>query len=62
VVHDYAAKPSNSPVLHEFEMVEDLADLVNRSEIALAVVCCPWPDYGKVKLSSATKILPTWKI
>jgi UDPglucose 6-dehydrogenase len=60
LVHDYASTPANSPALHEFEMLEDLNTLGQRSDINLAVTCCPWPGYREVRLSPATKILATW--
>src|SRR6266550_2783415 len=41
LVHDYAAKPSNSPALHEFEVLDELHDISRRSDIQLAVICCP---------------------
>jgi UDPglucose 6-dehydrogenase len=62
LVHDFAAKPANSPALHEFEVLDELSDLPQRKDIQLAVVCCPWPQYATLKFSSATKILPTWKL
>lgn len=62
LVHDFAAKPANSPALHEFEMVEDLPAVGKRKDIDLAVVCCPWPKYRRLKLSSGIKILPTWQV
>jgi len=62
LVHDYAAKPPNSPALHEFEVMDDLNQLSRRDDIQLAVVCCPWPQYSNLKFSPSTKLLPTWKI
>jgi UDPglucose 6-dehydrogenase len=62
LVHDFAAKPSNSPGLHEFELIDDLNVISRRDDIQLAVVCCPWPQYSKVKFSPATKLFPTWKL
>jgi UDPglucose 6-dehydrogenase len=61
LVHDFAARPSNSPSLHEFELIEDLASLPSRNDIKLAVICCPWPGYEKLNLSSATRVLAIWK-
>jgi UDPglucose 6-dehydrogenase len=61
-VHDYAARPANNPALHEFEMLDDLTMLPERKDIKLAVVCCPWPQYSKLRFSSATKVLPTWNL
>jgi UDPglucose 6-dehydrogenase len=62
LVHDYAAKPSNSPALHEFEVIDDIGAISRREDIQLAVVCCPWPQYSNLKLSAATKVLPTWRL
>lgn len=60
IVHDFAASPSNSPALHEFEILRDVTELPRRDDIHLAVVCCPWPQYAKLKLASTTKLLSTW--
>jgi UDPglucose 6-dehydrogenase len=62
LVHDYAAKPSNSPALHEFELIDDIGEIGHRDDIDLAVICCPWPQYSKLKFSPSTKVLPTWKL
>ena len=62
LVHDFAATPANSPALHEFEVLNGLAGLEKRTDINLAVICCPWPQYRTMKLPSATKVLPTWKL
>jgi UDPglucose 6-dehydrogenase len=62
LVHDYAATPVNSPALHEFEVLDELRGLEQRKDINLAVICCPWPQYGEVKLSPATKVFPTWVV
>src|ERR1043166_9054297 len=37
LVHDYAAKPSNSPALHEFELIDDVGQISRRDDIHLAV-------------------------
>src|ERR1700736_619733 len=62
LVHDYAAKASNSPALHEFELIDDISDITRRDDIDLAVICCPWPQYSNLKFSPQTKVLPTWKV
>jgi UDP-glucose 6-dehydrogenase len=62
LVHDFAAKPENSPALHEFEFVTDVNDLSERQDVDLVVVCCPWPQYRGVKFPSATKVLATWQL
>jgi UDPglucose 6-dehydrogenase len=62
LVHDYAATTANNPALSEFEILDDVAGLEKRNDVDLAVICCPWPQYEKVKVSPTTKILPTWRI
>jgi len=61
-VHDFGAKPANNPSLHEFEVIENLAKLASREEIKLAVICCPWPQYKKVKFNPATQVLAAWQL
>ncbi len=62
VVHDYGAKPSNAPSLHEFDHLEDPSLLEKRDDIKVVVVCCPWPQYRSVKFSPKTKVISPWKI
>lgn len=62
LVHDFGATASNSPALHEFEVMHELSNVATQKDIDLAVICCPWPQYAGLKLSPATKILPTWKL
>src|SRR2546423_740966 len=62
LVHDFAANAQNNPALLEFEFVKDLNDLSKRDDVDLAVVCCPWPEYGSLTFSSATTVLTTWHI
>src|SRR6266852_168794 len=62
LVHDYAAAPANSPSLHEFEVVENLATFQERKEIRVAVICCPWPQYRSVAFHPLTKVLTPWRI
>lgn len=61
-VHDFCAKPANSPSLHEFRIIEDPAALAQRNDIKLAVICCPWPQYGAVKFSPQTLVISPWKL
>jgi UDPglucose 6-dehydrogenase len=61
LVHDFAANPSNAPALHEFECVSNLAELKKRSEVKLAVICCPWPQYQGVVLGANTQIFTPWQ-
>ncbi len=62
LVHDFGAKPSNNPALHEFEVLEDVATLASRGDIHLAVVCCPWPQYKQVKFAPATRVFAAWQL
>jgi UDPglucose 6-dehydrogenase len=62
LVHDYGAKPSNAPTLHEFEYMEDPATMEKREDIKVAVVCCPWPQYRSVKFARGTKVFTPWKL
>jgi UDPglucose 6-dehydrogenase len=62
VVHDYGARPANAPSLHEFEFLADPAVLQQRSDIKLAVICCPWPQYRSLKFAPGTKVLTPWKL
>ena len=62
IVHDFAATTANNPALFECEFLSDLNCLTTRDDVDLAVVCCPWPEYGSLKFSSATKVLPTWQL
>jgi len=62
LIHDYAATPSNNPVLQEFEVMNNLGALEQRKDVKLAVICCPWPGYQTINFSPATKLLPTWKL
>jgi UDPglucose 6-dehydrogenase len=61
LVHDFGAKPSNSPSLIEFEVIEDPDTFATRSEIKLAVICCPWPQYKGLKFASTTRVLAMWQ-
>jgi UDPglucose 6-dehydrogenase len=62
LVHDFCSKPSNSPSLHEFEVIDDLLALAGRKDVALAVVCCPWPQYRDVKFAATTMVLAPWRL
>jgi UDPglucose 6-dehydrogenase len=62
LLHDFAANASNNPALRPFEMLESLDGLSKREDVALAAVCCPWPQYANLCVSPATKVLSTWKI
>ena len=62
LIHDFAANAENNPALREFEFVSDLDSLRKRDDVDLAVVCCPWPGYGALKLPPAAKALQTWTL
>ena len=62
LVHDYAAKPANSPSLLEFEQIDDPATLRERKDIKLVVICCPWLQYRSLKVAPGTQVLTPWKI
>jgi len=62
LVHDFGAKPANSPSLHEFELLEDVSNLSGRNDLNVAVICCPWPQYRNVKFSPKTKVITPWKV
>ncbi|MCX6922342.1 MAG: nucleotide sugar dehydrogenase [Verrucomicrobia bacterium] len=62
LVHDYGAKPANAPSLHEFDYLDDPAVLQQRGDVKLAVICCPWPQYGSVQFAPGTKVLTAWKL
>jgi len=62
LVHDYAAKPANSPALCEFENMESLESLRERSDIQVVVVCCPWPQYRSLKFHPSTRIFAPWQL
>ena len=62
IVHDYGAKPSIAPSVHEFEYLENPEELQKREDVKLAVICCPWPQYGKVTFAKGTRVFTPWKI
>lgn len=62
LVHDFGARPSNSPNLHEFQVIEDIHALQARSDLKMAVICCPWPQYKDVKFSPSTRVMAAWKL
>jgi UDPglucose 6-dehydrogenase len=62
LVHDYAAAPSNSPSLHEFEVLKDPNILAQQKDLKVAVLCCPWPQYRDVKFAPQTKVIAPWKL
>jgi UDPglucose 6-dehydrogenase len=62
LIHDFAAKPANSPSLFEFEILENPESLKDHPEVKVAVLCCPWPQYASLKAHPNTRLLAFWKI
>ena len=62
LVHDYGATPANAPALHEFELLGDPSKLCERSDIKVAALCCPWPQYRSLQFAPSTIVLSAWKI
>ncbi len=62
LVHDFASTTANSPSLHAFECLSTLEGLDRREDIALAVICCPWPQYRDVRVSPKTVLLNPWLV
>jgi len=62
LVHDYGARPEIAPSVHEFDHLADPAVLEQRTDVKLAVICCPWPQYRSVKFAPNTKVLTPWKL
>lgn len=60
VVHDVAANADNAPDLAELNHLTDLVGLKGRDDIALAVVCCPWPQYKNLEFAPSTLVLRGW--
>jgi UDPglucose 6-dehydrogenase len=59
LVHDYDARPSNSPSLIEFEYLENPQSLMD-SGVKVVVICCPWPQYSHLSLPPAAKLIDPW--
>ena len=62
IVHDYGAKPENAPSIHEFDHLADPKILEQRSDIKLAIICCPWPQYRSLKFAAGTQVLAPWRL
>lgn len=61
-VHDYCAKPSNSPSLFEFNIIEDVPAFFASNKTDVAVVCCPWPQYNSIRFPAQTRVIAPWKL
>jgi UDPglucose 6-dehydrogenase len=62
LVHDYQAKPDNSPSLIEFENLDTPELLSKHPEIKLVAICCPWPQYADITLPPNVKVIDPWGI
>lgn len=62
LVHDYQAKPENSPSLIEFENLERPEAILEHPEIRVLVIACPWPQYATIKLPTGAKVLDPWGV
>ena len=62
VVHDFAATPANSPSLHEFERIADWEEFKANPGAGLAVICCPWSEYGELAAAPGIKVLTPWRL
>ena len=62
LVHDCVATPANSPTLHEFELLADHTALQAMTDVRLAVVCCPSPQYRTLKVPATTTLLDAWGV
>jgi UDPglucose 6-dehydrogenase len=60
LVHDYHAKPGNSPSLIEFENLDAPEALFAQPKIKVVVICCPWPQYQNFKLPPGAKLIDPW--
>src|SRR5262249_39643109 len=62
LIHDFAANAEKNRRRRHFELVSDLNPLAKRSDVDLALVCCPWPQYRSLKFAPSTKFLATWQL
>jgi UDPglucose 6-dehydrogenase len=62
LVHDFAATPSNTPSLREFELISDWEAFKNNPGVRLAVVCCPWPQYRELAPAAGTRVFTPWRL
>lgn len=60
LVHDYKARPDNSPSLIEFENLDSPEALRHHAPIKAIALCCPWPQYRSVELPFGVKIVDPW--
>jgi len=62
LVHDFAANPSNSPSLLEFEMIAEPAQLKREQRLGAVIICCPWPAYQEISLPEGARIFDPWGV
>ncbi len=60
LVHDYQAKPENSPSLIEFENLDSPEALPKDARPKAVALCCPWPQYRDVVLPAGTQVIDPW--
>ena len=62
LIHDFAATPTNSPSLHEFEVISNLEEFESNPGVKLAVICCPWPQYRDFAPTAGTRVFTPWHL
>jgi UDPglucose 6-dehydrogenase len=62
LVHDFAATPSNTPSLHDFDIVSNWEEFKRNPDVKLAVICCPWPQYRDFSCSLGPRVFTPWKL
>jgi UDPglucose 6-dehydrogenase len=60
LVHDYQAKPGNSPSLIEFENLDTPEALLLHPNVKVVVICCPWPQYSRIPLPPDATVIDPW--
>jgi UDPglucose 6-dehydrogenase len=60
LIHDFAATPANSPSLHEFERISNWEEFKANPGVALAVICCPWPQYRDLAATAGMRVFTPW--
>lgn len=62
LVHDFESTPANSPALHEFEVIENPSALPADIGQAVAVLCCPSPEYKAIQLPGEVELISPWDV
>jgi UDPglucose 6-dehydrogenase len=60
LVHDCQASPANSPSLIEFEFLDSPEALAQDFSVKVVAVCCPWPQYSRVRMPPQAKLIDPW--